>query len=1023
MAEQKYSLRLAATDAYTGTFGDFSKKAAKLNEGMKEQRAEIDRLNRAARSADGFEKLSEKIGKTKASLQAARVEQARLGREQQVAAAKVQQLNQQHAEAKAKLDQLQASTESSTAQVRAARVETTRLSRELKTASTDLGKLDSAQDKAVSSVKTLTAAQRAEKNELKGLQAALTAAGVDTGQLASEQKRLQAATTAANAALTAQQAKLKAVSAAQGKMDNNRSKRADLRGQMVETAALGYVATRPIAQAMDMQTAMADVGKVINFGEGEREAMASANLKLSSDRLIASSGMTAVDLAKIEYAAGQSGIGNDVKNKDGTIDQKGKQAAIMDFTRDAAIMGSAFDIGAQEAGETMAGWRASMNLNRAQTLDLADSTNYLGNSFNATAADIASVVKRYGAVGKASGLTPEQTAALSAAFLNPGTEKEIAGTGFKNFTAALTKGEAATKGQKKVWKDLGFDPEDLSKDMQKNAPDTIMRVLQAIKAQPVDEQAAVATQLFGSESIGAIQPLLQNLGEVQRAFDMVKDKSKYATSALGENGSMMQEAAGVANTSRTGWNSFTAKLTRLSTVVGTAMLPAVDAVLSPLGKVVDVIADAAEKFPTVTTAVAVAVGGLAALKVAVLGMKFGGLLLGQGLNKGGLMRAKLDASTAGTALAANQAAAAVTRLNASLNTLGRGRAGGVGAPGSAGGISREESIRERWRARAARRSPGGTPPADVGPAVPARRSRFSRLFGARGRVVAALAATGASAGAAAAPGGSSLGFSGAPPVSGSGGAVRPLPASPDALIQPAATAPLEGAAAPAVAAAAEKADPPAWLDTVQTLADAIPGAGEGEPEGPPGPGGRMAKLKKLGKVGVGALAKSAPLLIAAGLAEVSEADGDPSKVGSAVGGTAGGLAGGWAGASAGAAIGTLILPGVGTAIGGAIGGLVGSIAGEGGGSWLGDKIGSLFGPDRLESPDKVAGDLAEGGISESKSMTFSPSLTIQPSGDPAYDKKMGDDLFARLKAEFMPMLMGDMSLGARRSASLTDGGS
>ncbi|WP_446893473.1 phage tail tape measure protein, partial [Acinetobacter sp. NS4_7] len=87
----------------------------------------------------------------------------------------------------------------------------------------------------------------------------------------------------------------------------------------------------------------------------------------------------------------------------------------MDFTRDAAIMGSAFDIDAQTAGETMAGWRASMALNRAQTLDLADSTNYLGNNFNATAADIASVVKRYGAVGKASGLTPEQTAALSAA--------------------------------------------------------------------------------------------------------------------------------------------------------------------------------------------------------------------------------------------------------------------------------------------------------------------------------------------------------------------------------------------------------------------------------------------------------------------------------------------------------------------------------------------------------------------------------------------------------------------------------
>ncbi|WP_088326575.1 phage tail tape measure protein, partial [Pseudomonas aeruginosa] len=66
----------------------------------------------------------------------------------------------------------------------------------------------------------------------------------------------------------------------------------------------------------------------------------------------------------------------------------------------------AFDLGAEEAGSIMAGWRASMGLDREKTLDLANATNHLGNSFNATPADIASVVKRYGAVGQASGLRP-----------------------------------------------------------------------------------------------------------------------------------------------------------------------------------------------------------------------------------------------------------------------------------------------------------------------------------------------------------------------------------------------------------------------------------------------------------------------------------------------------------------------------------------------------------------------------------------------------------------------------------------
>ena len=663
MAESKYSLRLAAIDAYSKTFGDFGKKADELQEQVKEQRAELDKLNRTARDADGYAKLTEKVEKTTTALQAARAEQSRIGREHQQATAQVDRLSQEYGQASATLKALEASTEATTAQVKTARAEHARLGRELNAATASVKKLDGAQDRNTASVRTLEAAQRSERNELQRLQTALTGAGVDTGKLASEQKRLEAATEQANAALQSQRARLDAVRTAQGRVDANRGARADLRGQLVETAAVAYLAAKPVSQAMDLETAMADVAKVVTFEEGQREAMASENLKMASDRLISSAGITAVDLAKIQYAAGQSGIGNDAK------DSAGKQAAIVEFTRDAAIMGAAFDLDAQTAGETMAGWRASMNLDRQGTLGLADATNHLGNSFNATPADIASVVKRYGAVGTASGLSPEQTAALSAAFLNPGTEKEIAGTGFKNFTAALTKGKAATKGQRATWEELGFDPEELAAGMQQDAPKVIMDVLQALKQAPEEEQSALATQLFGSESIGAIMPLLQNLGEVERAFGMVANKADAA-------GSMMKEAAGVADTSRSGWNAFVAKLTRLSTVVGTAMLPALNAVLVPLGAVVDGLSWAAEKFPNVTAAIAVAGGGLAALKVGALGLKFAGLMVGQAFNKAGLARAKLDANTARTAMTADRA---VLRLNAAMARLGAGgAAGGIG---------------------------------------------------------------------------------------------------------------------------------------------------------------------------------------------------------------------------------------------------------------------------------------------------------------------------------------------------------
>lgn len=669
MAESKYSLRLAAVDAFSKTFGDFSKKAGELEEDIKATRSEISKLNGTARDVSGYVKLEGQLGKTKVMLQQARVEQASLGRAHSEAAAKVEQLGVEYAAASAALKKLEAATGASAAEVSKARAEQRQLGSALAGATAEVKKLETAQDKNTASVRTLEAAQRAEANQLKRLETALTGAGVDTAKLATEQKRLESATEQANAALQSQRTRLEAVRQAQGRIDGNRAARADLRGQMVETAAIGYMAAKPVAQAMELEVAMADVAKVIKFEGNQREEMANANLKLASDRLISSGGITAVDLAKIQYAAGQSGIGNDEATSEG------KQRAVMEFTRDAAIMGGAFDLGAEEAGSIMAGWRASMGLDREKTLDLANATNHLGNSFNATPADIAAVVKRYGAVGQASGLRPEQSAALSAALLNPGTEKEIAGTGMKNFLAALTKGGASTKGQREAWSSLGMDPEDLAKQMQQDAPATMIGVLQAIKAQPVEEQSALTTQLFGSESIGAIMPLLQNLGAVEKAFGMVANSADRA-------GSMMVEAEQKAGTSRGAWDAFVAKVTRLSTTIGMSMLPALNAVLVPLGAIVDGMSWFADTFPKITSGLAIAAGGLAALKVGALGLKFVGLLVGQAFNRAGLARAKLDATTFRSATTAD---AAVLRLNAAMARLGAaGSLGGAGAGGKGG---------------------------------------------------------------------------------------------------------------------------------------------------------------------------------------------------------------------------------------------------------------------------------------------------------------------------------------------------
>lgn len=145
------------------------------------------------------------------------------------------------------------------------------------------------------------------------------------------------------------------------------------------------------------------------------------------------------------------------------------------------------------------------------------------------------------------------------------------------------------------------------------------------------------------------------------------------------------------------------------------------------------------------------------------------------------------------------------------------------------------------------------------------------------------------------------------------------------------------------------------------------------------------------------------------------AEGNSEKVGGAVGGMGGALAG----ASMGAAIGTAILPGIGTAVGGAVGGLAGSGVGE----WIGERLGSLF--DKLKTPDATAKEVAESAQDKKPSETvFAPVIHLTPTGLPAYDQQLIDQIMARLKAELLGAPgMGGGQLAERRSASLSDGSS
>ncbi|PNQ94967.1 phage tail tape measure protein (plasmid) [Azospirillum argentinense] len=354
-----------------------------------------------------------------------------------------------------------------------------------------------------------------------------------------------------------------------------------------------------IAQsAIDFESTMADVKKVVDFDTPEGFAQMKDDILAMSKTLP----MAANGIGQIVAAAGQSGIARE---------------ELATFAEDAAKMGIAFDLSADEAGDMMAKWRVAFGMTQDQVRTLADQVNYLGNTGPAKAAQISDVIRRVGALGDIGGVQAKYVAALGASIAGVGVESEVAATATKSFILSMVAGEAATKGQKKAFAALGIDTVKLSKAMQKDATGAFTKVLAAIEKLPKDRQATIMQEIFGKESLGAIAPLLKNLPNLRENIAKVSDATRYG-------GSMNKEYEARAATTANAIQLMANRWEALKITLGDALLPTLNELMGPLGGLIDQMAAFAKANPELTkyallmVAVAGAVG-VAGAAITLLG--------------------------------------------------------------------------------------------------------------------------------------------------------------------------------------------------------------------------------------------------------------------------------------------------------------------------------------------------------------------------------------------------------------------
>lgn len=463
--------------------------------------------------------------------------------------------------------------------------------------------------------KRLMAVQKSQSKELTGMAQEFNKAGIQMDRLNEEESDLKNKIHLTTMELNKQKEALGKHEAAQKnyeKMQQRMGKANELakKGLMIAGAGAAALAV-PVKISIDFESAMADVAKVVDGLKDEAGKVTPA-YKLMSDQIVEMTTrlpMAAKDIAAIVAAGAQSGI---AKNE------------LLGFAESAVKMGVAFDITADQAGQSMAEMRAAFKLTQPQVVALADRINYLGNTSPNKADKIMEVVQRIGALGEVGGFASSSIAAMAASLTS--VEPDVAATGIKNMILALTKGESATKGQSAAFKKLGLDSVQVSKDMQKDAEATVAKVIEGIQKLEKHEQVAITNELFGSEALPIVMQYSQGLDTLKKNLNAVSDAKVYA-------GSMEAEYAARAATTANNIQLAKNHMAALGITIGNVLLPGVNSMIGSFNGVMSAVQKWSQANPGLSSglvkiaigAIAI-VGGLSALSIGLIAV-FGPMMM------------------------------------------------------------------------------------------------------------------------------------------------------------------------------------------------------------------------------------------------------------------------------------------------------------------------------------------------------------------------------------------------------------
>jgi TP901 family phage tail tape measure protein len=343
------------------------------------------------------------------------------------------------------------------------------------------------------------------------------------------------------------------------------------------------LAAASVKAAMDFESAFANVGKTVEGVSDKFGKLTPRGLALAGSMRAMAKEMpqTVEQLSNIAAMGGQMGV---------PIDN------LAHFTKNVAALGVAVDgIGAEEAAMGLAQIANVFGDKEVKNIaGMSSALVHLGNSSNATEADILEFTKRLAGAGKSAGMTIPEIMGIGTAMANVGINAEAGGTAMstmiQKMSMAVSEGGAKLKAFDAVVAHTGKSFTEMWKDSPAAAVNAV--VVGLGKAQAAGQDLNLVVKEIGATGIRTADTMKRLAG----AGDGISTSITIANEGMAAQNKHLEEAekkyATTANQLKILWN----QIRDVGITLGNALLPAIQSATKFMGTLIPVIEKVAQLF-------------------------------------------------------------------------------------------------------------------------------------------------------------------------------------------------------------------------------------------------------------------------------------------------------------------------------------------------------------------------------------------------------------------------------------------